>query len=90
VLTRALAAAETTFRKSAMWAYAINQSRAKVVMDPIYMAVARRILPARTPLSPKLAAETFAWNLYLAYSTSSRTGTGARRGPSSSRRDSVR
>jgi hypothetical protein len=72
VLTRALAAAETTFRKSAMWAYAINQSRAKVVMDPIYMAVARRILPARTPLSPKLAAETFAGNLYLAYRAQSR------------------
>src|SRR4051812_46201906 len=55
-----------------MWAYAINQSRAKVVMDPIYMAVARRILPASTPLSAKLAAETFDKNLYLAYRAQSR------------------
>lgn len=55
-----------------MWAYAFNQSRAKVVMDPIYLAVARRVLPAETPLSPKLASERFASNLFLPYRTQSR------------------
>lgn len=72
MLSQTLAAAETAFRKSAMWAYALNQSRAKVVMDPIYMAVARRILPAKTPLSRRLAGDTFEGNLFLAYRAQSR------------------
>jgi hypothetical protein len=72
VLNRLLASAETSFRKTAKWAYAFYQSRAKVVMDPIYMAVAKRLLPASTPLSPKLAAEKFEGNLFLAYRAHSR------------------
>lgn len=72
MLNQALATAETVFRKSAMWAYALNQSRAKVVMDPLYLAVARRILPASTPLSRKLASEKLDGNLFLAYRAQSR------------------
>ena len=72
VLKRARSAAEGGLRRSAMWAYAMNQSRAKIVMDPIYLAVARRVLPASTPLSPKLASESFDANLYLAYRAQSR------------------
>jgi len=63
---------DTAFRKTAMWAYAWNQSRAKIVMDPIYMAVARRVLPRDTPLDAKLAGETYDGNLYLAYRAQSR------------------
>src|SRR5678815_2590060 len=66
------ASAQAVFRKSAMWAYAFNQSRAKVLMDPIYLAVARRILEKETPLSRKLASEKFEGNLFLAYRTQSR------------------
>lgn len=67
-----LATAETAFRKSAMWAYAFNQSPARHLMDPIYLAVAKRILPAKTPLSAKLAGESFDGNLYLKYRQQSR------------------
>src|SRR5690349_2936752 len=63
---------ETLFRKSAQWAYALNQSRAKVVMDPLYLAIARRILPATTPLSPKLRGEAYDDNLFLTYRAQSR------------------
>jgi hypothetical protein len=55
-----------------MVAYAWNQSRAKILMDPIYMAVAKRVLPRSTPLGTKLRAETFAENLYLPYRAQSR------------------
>ncbi|MEO6418231.1 MAG: acyl-ACP desaturase [Polyangiaceae bacterium] len=72
MLNETLAKADSLFRKSAMWAYAFNQSRAKVVMDPLYLAVARKILPPGTPLSKKLAAEKFEGNLFLAYRTQSR------------------
>ena len=71
-MSRLAAAADAAFRKTAMWAYAINQSRVQVVFDPIYLAVAKRILPAKTPLSAKLAGEKFDDNLYLAYRTQSR------------------
>lgn len=71
-MSRFLASAETAFRKTAMLAYAYNQSRAKVVFDPIYLTVARRILPAKTPLSAKLAGERFDENLFLAYRAQSR------------------
>jgi hypothetical protein len=72
VITKSLELAEKAFRKSAMWAYAFNQSRAKVVMDPIYMAVARRLIPSDLPLSKKLASEKFASNLFLPYRAQSR------------------
>jgi len=71
-MNRLFASAETAFRRAAMYAYAFNQSRAKVVMDPIYMAVARRVLPAETPLSKKLASDRFDENLFLAYRAQSR------------------
>lgn len=63
---------ESTFRKSAMWAYALNQSRAKVVMDPIYLAVAKRLLRDTTGPSEKLRATKFPSNLFFPYRTQSR------------------
>jgi hypothetical protein len=60
------------FRRSAMWAYAINQSRAKAVMDPIYLAVAKLLLRGSDGPSEKLRREQFPMNLYLPYRTQSR------------------
>lgn len=71
-MLRLPASADKAFRKTAMWAYAFNQSRAKVVMDPMYLAVAKYILPAKTPLSAKLQAEKFEPNLFLPYRAASR------------------
>lgn len=63
---------EKAFRRSAMWAYALNQSRAKVVMDPIYLAVAKRLLRGTSGPSTKLLKERFAENLYFPYRAQSR------------------
>jgi hypothetical protein len=63
---------ESTFRRSAMWAYALNQSRAKVVMDPIYLTVAKRLLRNTLGPSAKLRAETFPPNLFFPYRAQSR------------------
>src|SRR5580765_2473937 len=63
---------EKLFRRSAMWAYAINQSRAKAVMDPIYLAVAKRLLRGTSTPSAKLQAERFPSNLYFPYRAQSR------------------
>jgi hypothetical protein len=63
---------EKLLRRSAMWAYALNQSRAKVVMDPIYLATAKMLLRGTNQPSTKLMTETFAPNLYLPYRSLSR------------------
>lgn len=63
---------ESTFRRSAMWAYALNQSRAKVVMDPIYLTVAKRLLRNTLGPSAKLRAEKFPSNLFFPYRAQSR------------------
>lgn len=55
-----------------MWAYALNQSRAKVVMDPIYLAVAKRLLRGTSGPSAKLMSEQFPQNLYVPYRAQSR------------------
>lgn len=55
-----------------MWAYALNQSRAKVVMDPIYLAVAKRLLRGTSGPSEKLLREKFPSNLYVPYRAQSR------------------
>lgn len=62
---------ERGFRRSAMWAYAMNQSRAKVVMDPIYLGVAKALLRGTRP-SEKLMKERFPSNLYFPYRAKSR------------------
>ena len=62
---------EKTLRRSAMWAYALNQSRAKVVMDPIYLAVAKGLLRGH-PASDALARDEFPLNLFFPYRTASR------------------
>jgi rubrerythrin len=64
--------AEQLFRRGAMWAYTLNQSPAKVVMDPVYVAVAKRLLADAGPLPEKLRNQTFAPNLFLPYRTQSR------------------
>jgi hypothetical protein len=63
---------EKAFRRSAMWAYTMNQSRAKIVMDPIYLATAKALLRGTKGPSTKLGAERFADNLYLPYRALSR------------------
>ena len=63
---------ESTFRTAAKYLFAVNQSRAKVVTDPIYLAVATRLLPDDLPLSSRLAATRFEGNLFLEYRTRSR------------------
>lgn len=62
---------EQGFRRAAMWAYALNQSRAKVVMDPIYLAVAKALLRGAPP-SGRLARRTIPANLFFPYRTASR------------------
>jgi hypothetical protein len=69
---QASATLEKGFRKSAMWAYALNQSRAKIVMDPIYLGVARLLLRDTPGPSKKLQNETFAPNLFFPYRALSR------------------
>lgn len=63
---------EKGFRRSAMWAYALNQSRAKVVMDPIYLAVAKHLLRGTDGPSQKLREERFPTNFFFAYRQLSR------------------
>jgi len=63
---------DTGFRRAAMWAYAMNQSRAKVVMDPIYLAVAKRLLEGTSGPSARLMNEKFPDNLYVPYRAQSR------------------
>jgi hypothetical protein len=67
-----LAMLEKGFRRSAMWAYALNQSRAKVVMDPIYLGVAKTLLRGTRAPSEKLSSEKFPTNLYFPYRALSR------------------
>ncbi len=59
-------AVKTLFR----YGTAINQSRAKLVLDPIYEAAARELVK-NVPLSPKLRASSFEQNLFPAYLASS-------------------
>lgn len=63
---------EKLFRRTAMWAYALNQSRAKIVMDPIYLAVAKRLLKGTHGPSEKLRNEQFPQNLFFPYRAQSR------------------
>jgi hypothetical protein len=63
---------EKVFRQSAMWAYALNQSRLKVVMDPIYLAVAKRLLRGTNGPSERLVRESFPPNLFFPYRAQSR------------------
>ncbi|HET6613937.1 MAG TPA: acyl-ACP desaturase [Kofleriaceae bacterium] len=72
MLGKARITVEKGFRRSAMLAYALNQSRAKVVMDPIYLAVAKRLLRGTGGPSAKLSAAVFPSNLYVPYRAQSR------------------
>jgi hypothetical protein len=69
---QARALLEKAFRRSAMWAYTMNQSRAKIVMDPIYLVVAKRLLRGTDRPSEKLLRESFPSNLFFAYRAQSR------------------
>ncbi|MFN7133163.1 MAG: acyl-ACP desaturase [Myxococcales bacterium] len=72
MIDRTLKLAEKAFRTTARYAYAINQSRAKVVFDPIYYAVASTLLRGDPPLSERLRATRIEDNLFFAYRTQSR------------------
>src|SRR5690349_2131707 len=64
--------ADKAFRSVAKYAYAFNQSRAKVLMDPLYLAVSRGLLKGDVPLHPRLVSTKFPDNLYLVYRAQSR------------------
>lgn len=72
MLDQALSIAEKGLRRAGMYAYAFNQSRAKVVMDPLYSAVAASLLRKDLPLHPRLRSAKIPDNLFFAYRTSSR------------------
>lgn len=67
MLSRTATLADKTFRSLAKYAYALNQSRAKVLMDPIYEAVAAVLLRGNPPLHHRLQSQSFPENLYLEY-----------------------
>jgi hypothetical protein len=61
-----------TFRAAARFVSAINQSRAKLVLDPIYYAVASSLVRDSTPCSRQLLEKDLRDNLYLKYRSQSR------------------
>ena len=65
-------ALEASLRTAGLYLFAINQSPAKRLLDPIYELVAATLLRGELPLSPKLLEKRFAENLYLPYRTQSR------------------
>lgn len=71
MLHRARAALENALRTSTLYAYALNQSRAKVVMDPLYLATAKALLRG-VPPSERLMKDEFPQNLFFTYRTQSR------------------
>jgi hypothetical protein len=68
--TRGFELAERTLKTLVRYGTAINQSPAKLVLDPIYEAVARELVKD-VPLSPQLQAASFEENLFPAYLASS-------------------
>lgn len=54
-------------RCAAQLVFAFNQSRAKVLFDPIYSLAAGVLLGERTPLSPTLASQDFPADLFEGY-----------------------
>ncbi|MHB1843989.1 MAG: hypothetical protein ACYCWW_04015 [Deltaproteobacteria bacterium] len=54
-------------RNAALYLSAMNQSRAKVVFDPIYELVARALLRDDPPMSPKLLEKRYPEILFLDY-----------------------
>jgi hypothetical protein len=63
---------ESAFRATARYVFALNQSPAKVILDPIYELVSRRLLAGDIPLSKRLSSAKFSDNLYLDYRRQSR------------------
>jgi hypothetical protein len=59
-------------RRAATYLFAVNQSRAKVVLDPIYGLFAAGLLRDRPPLSKKLADKQYDEVLFLDYRTRAR------------------
>src|SRR5690348_6726200 len=57
---------ENPLRQVALFAYALNQSRAKVVFDPVYLRVSKLLLRGVKP-SQALQEKTFPENLYFQY-----------------------
>jgi hypothetical protein len=63
---------DQTFRSVAKYAYAMNQGPARFVLDPLYRALAARLVPKDTPLSKGLLAADLTGNLYFRYRAISR------------------
>src|SRR6185436_19552642 len=63
---------EDSFKTLSRWAYAFNQGRAKVVLDPIYASVAAALTFEDVPLSKALREHVYADDLHAGYRHSSR------------------
>lgn len=72
IVDSALALADGRFRDVAKYAYALNQTRARYVMDPMYEAVCAYVLRGVEP-NPLLMQERVSSSLYLDYRARSRT-----------------
>ncbi len=70
-MTKLFAFADRSLRELAKYAYALNQSRARLLMDPVYDAVCAGVLRGVEP-SPLLMGERVSKNLYLDYRSASR------------------
>jgi hypothetical protein len=63
---------ERLFKKGLRYSVAINQSPAKILLDPVYEAIGALLVNGRVPLSPRLAATRYEDNLYFKYRRNSR------------------
>jgi hypothetical protein len=63
---------QKTLRTAGTYLFALNQSRAQVVLDPIYELVAARMLRGDAPLHPSLREKKYGDVLFLDYRAQSR------------------
>jgi hypothetical protein len=63
---------QKTLRSAGTYVYALNQSRAKVLLDPVYELVAAAMLRGEPPLNPRLAEKKYGEVLFLDYRAKSR------------------
>lgn len=70
-LTKIISLTDKAFKGGLRYVAAINQSRAKWVLDPVYEFIAGRLLD-KVPLSPALLAKKYDDNLFFKYQQASR------------------
>ena len=72
MLDTARTLAEDTFKSVARYAYALNQGRAKLVLDPLYASAAAALTYQDVPLSKALREHVYPADLYQPYRQTSR------------------